>query len=447
MTKHAILFLKLCLLVLLALLHASAWAICTKTNVSQTEDFNSAKITFGKINLIDTYFAPVGTLIATTVTPPTNYTTGGASGASVLWECDRADLASIYFLVATNGDDRVGGYYDIGANDNLTNVYATWFAYVGIKQSMSGITLTRNWQKIPVTTYATVGSKIQIRLQDIPPLQSELYRVSTLPGLAALSSYCGNNNNNGSGIVFATPSGELYTCTQPNAYIQLSGPAAIIPFGHDEAGQDSATSFKFWLADNGFGYGMRDANKLYNNPTCAVRNATPLVLLPTISVRDLDAGMASSANFNVQLECNNTVVSGLNDTQVALGFQVSEGAYSAAQSLNLVNASGGVRALVSDNYNAPEMAKGVGITIANSASPGQPMTFLGQSTNVPLSPTPAGNNAGWYPVLAGATSNGSSYPGFSNYSLSFIASLQKLPGMTVTAGRVHATAYVIVKMQ
>lgn len=192
---------------------------------------------------------------------------------------------------------------------------------------------------------------------------------------------------------------------------------------------------------------MRDANKLYNNPTCTVRNATPLVLLPTISVRDLDAGMASSANFNVQLECNNTVVSGLNDTQVALGFQVSEGAYSAAQSLNLVNASGGVRALVSDNYNAPEMAKGVGITIANSASPGQPMTFLGQSTNVPLSPTPAGNNAGWYPVLAGATSNGSSYPGFSNYSLSFIASLQKLPGMTVTAGRVHATAYVIVKMQ
>ncbi len=148
MTKHAILFLKL-LLALLALLHASAWAICTKTNVSQTDDFNSAQIKFGKINLIDTYFAPVGTLIATTVTPPTNYTAGGASGASVLWECDQADLASIHFLVAINGDDRVGGYYNIGANDNLTNVYATWFAYVGIKQSMSGITLTRNWQKSP----------------------------------------------------------------------------------------------------------------------------------------------------------------------------------------------------------------------------------------------------------------------------------------------------------
>lgn len=447
MTKRAILHLTLCWCVLLALLHTTAWATCTKTNVSQTEDYNTAQIPFGKVNLIDTYFAPVGTMIATAVTPPTNYTASGATGASVLWECDQADLPNIYFLVATNGDDRVGGFYDIGLNDHLTDVYATWFAYVGIKQMMAGVTLTRYWQKVPITSYATSGSKIQIRLQDIPPLQSELYRVSTLPGLTAKSSYCGNNNNPGSGIAFANATGVIYNCLQPNGYIQLSGPSAIVPFGHDDVGEDSATYFRFWGADNGFGYGMRSVNKLYTNPTCAVRSVTPLVLLPTIGVNDLNAGMTSSTNFNVQLECNNAVASGINDTQVAMGFQVSESAFSAAQSLNLVNASGGVQALVSDNYNAPDMAKGVGITIANSVSPGQPMTFIGQSTNVPISNTPAGNNAGWYPVLDGATANGSAYPGFSNYSLSFIASLQKLPGITVTAGHVHATAYVIVKMQ
>lgn len=447
MTKRSVLLLNLCLLALLTMLYTPAWAICTKTNISQTEDYNSALITFGKINLLDTYFAPVGTMIATTVTPSTNYTTGGASGASVLWECDQADLPSIYFLVATNGDDRVGGYFNIGANDNLTDVYATWFAYIGIKQSMAGVTITRNWQKIPISTYATVGSKIQIRLQDIPPLQSELYRVSTLPNFSAPTSYCGNNNNNGSGIGFATPSGVEYKCTQPNAYIQLSGPASIIPFGHDELGEDSATNSDFWVADNGFGYGLRSGNRLYNNTACVVRSLTPLVLLPTISIGDLDAGLTSTSNFNVQLECSNTVQSGIGDTQIALGFQVSEGAYSAAQTLNLVNASGGVSALVSDNYNAPEMAKGVGITLANSISPGQPMTFIGESTNIPATGTPAGNNGGWYPVLEGATLNGSTHPGFSNYTLSFIASLQKLPGMTVSAGRVRATAYVIVKMQ
>ncbi len=60
--------------------------------------------------MTDTYFAPAGSLLATTVAPPTNYTSGGATGSSVLWECDATDLPNIYFLVATNGDDRVGAF-------------------------------------------------------------------------------------------------------------------------------------------------------------------------------------------------------------------------------------------------------------------------------------------------------------------------------------------------
>lgn len=446
MSKLAFLHLKLCLLALLAFTHTVTWAACTNTLVTQTEDYYSAMIQFGKINLIDTHFAPAGALIATTVTPPTNYTTGGASGASVLWECDQTDLPNIYFLVSTNGDDRVGGYYDIGTNVGLSDVYATWFAYIGIKSTMAGVTLTRYWQKVPITSYATVGSRIQIRLQDIPPLQSELYRVSSLPGTSAISSYCGNNNNNGSGIEFASATGELYTCTQPNAYIQLSGSNTSVPFAHDEPGEDSASNFDFWGADNGFGYGLRTANKLYTNATCMVSSATPLVILPPIGVAELEAGMVSTSNFELQMECNNTVASGLGDTQIAMGFQVSEGAYSAAKSLNLVNASDGVAALLSDNYNDPSMAKGVGITIANSATPTQPMTLIGLSTNVPLTAS-VGNNAGWYPVLDGATANGSSHTGYTDYNFSFIASLKKLPGQTVSAGSVRATAYVIVKMQ
>lgn len=66
--------------------------------------------------------SPVGTVLGKAIVPPTNYTYGSATAASVLWECDASDLPNIYFLVATNGDDRVGGYWDLGAQDGMPNV-------------------------------------------------------------------------------------------------------------------------------------------------------------------------------------------------------------------------------------------------------------------------------------------------------------------------------------
>lgn len=185
---------------------------------------------------------------------------------------------------------------------------------------MAGVTIGRYWKKVPITSYATQGTKIQIRLQDIPPLHAELYRISTLPDTAGATSYCGNTNTDGDGVGYAKPSGTPYNCTQPNAYIQLSGTSGI-PFAHDEVGEDSADHYDFWGADNGFGYGMRSANRLYNNATCVARSATPLVLLPTIAEAQLNAGMESTGNFNVRVECSNSVQSGISDTQTALGIQ------------------------------------------------------------------------------------------------------------------------------
>jgi len=424
-----------------------SWSNCTKPATAQTEDGYSALIPFGKINLTDLYFAPVGSMLSNIVVPPTNYTHGGATGSSVLWECDEADLPNIYFLVSTNGDDRVGGYYDIGGPDGLKDVYATWFAYVGLKQTMSGVVLTRTWKKVPITTYATSGTKIQIRLQDIPPLQAEIYRVSTLPpATGAASSYCGANNNDGGGIGYASASGRLYSCNQPNAYVQLAGNSNVtFAFDHDNEGEDSAQHFDFWGADNGFGYGMRSASKLYSNPTCVARSVTPVVLLPTISVNQLDAGQTVSSNFSVRVECSDSVTSGINDRQTALGIQVSEGAWAAASKLGLVNNKGGVSALVSDNYYGEGIAQGVGITVAYSNDPGTALTFVGQPGMATLSP--GGNTAGWYPVLKGASKEGPSVTGFSWYTYDFIATLKKLSGQTVTPGKVHATAYILVKMQ
>ena len=430
--------------IIFMLTSAIADATCTLTGIAQTEDDRTAMIPFGKINLTDTYLQPVGTLLATVVVPPTNYTFGGANASSVLWECDQADLNGIYFLVATNGDDRVGGFYDIGAVDGLKDVYATWFAWTGLRMTMSGVSISRYWKKVPVTRYATSSSgKIQIRLQDIPPLQAELYRISTLPANSAASYYC--NGLGSGGLGYASTSGTNYICTQPNAYIQLSGDSSVsFAFARDNAGADSAYSFNFWGADNGFGYGMRAANSLYQNPTCVARNVTPVVMLPTVSVSQLEAGINPSASFSVQVECSNSAASGVNSLQTAIGFQASPGAYQAAQSLGLVNASGGVSYLVSDNYFSNEMAKGVGIRLRNSL--GREMNFVGQPGTVSLT-TPGGNAAGWYPVLDGASAAGSNAAGYTLYNQTMTATLSKIPGSAVTPGKVYATAYVLVKMQ
>ncbi|WP_312998864.1 fimbrial protein [Leclercia sp.] len=439
MNKRKTLLVKLCAVLLLLGVALPSWATCNKKSTSlQADSGYSAIIPFGKINLPDPYFVPVGSLLASTVVPSTNYTTLGATGSTVFWECDQADLPNIYYLIATNGDDRVGGNVDIGARDGLDGVYATWFAYVGLRQTMSGVVVSRYWKKVPITTYGTEGGKIQIRLQDIPPLQAELYRVSTLPP-AGVASFC-------AGIAYASSAGNMYTCTEPNTYIQLSGDDNVsFSFGHDKPGDDCATKYAFWGSDNGFGYGMRTANKLYSNPTCVARNVTPFVLFPTITANALEEGQEVTGNFSVRVECSDAMTSGINDRQTALGLQVSDGAYSAASTLGLVNGSGGVSALVSDNYFDSSMAKGVGITVANSKEPAKALTFVGQPGIATL--TPGGNAAGWYPVLQGATKDGSSMAGYSWYTYDFIATLKKLNGQTVTPGKVHATAYVLVKMQ
>jgi type 1 fimbria pilin len=421
-------------LFILSIFYSSqVFATCARTGVSQTEDGRSALINFGTVNLASAYLEPVGTLLASTVVPPTNYTYGGANADSVLWVCDTADLPNIQFLVATNGDDRVGGYWDLGAADGMPNVYATYFQYVGLRQSMAGVTITRFWQAIPVTSYAVVKGKINIRLKDIPPLYAELYRLSQLaPQRGSGSYYCG------SGASGQISSGS-YSCTQPNAYIQLHGPG----IRGDQPGEDSNDHHQFWGVDNGFGYGMR-GNTLRSIATCVARSATPLVSFNTIGISDLNNNLGRQANFNVAIECNNTVTSGVNTGQTAIGFQVSAGALSAAQNLGLVNNTSGVSALLSDHYGRDGIAKGVGIYLSN-ANTRENMIFVGaQNAN-------SGAASGWYPVLSGVNGQGiaSSQAGYTHYTHTFTATLKKLEGVDekVEPGQVKSTAYVLVRVQ
>lgn len=409
-------------------------AQCSKNGSTMTKDDNTALISFGKINLSAKYLQPVGTLLASTVVSPTAYTFGGAKADTILWSCDMADLASIYFLVATNGDDRVGGYWETGTADGLTAVYATWWQYIGIKQSMSGVDLSRFWKKVPITSYLESNGKVHIRLMDIPPLQASLYKISQLPpSTGSGSNYCEGMAATG-----------IYTCKQPNSYIQLAGDAKVtFSFSHDMPGQDSNSNYTFWGADNGFGYALRGSGALDKAETCVVRNVTPNVQFALIRSADLEQGQNTQANFSVEVECSDQAYSGVGSQHTAIGLQVSQRAYLAATRINQVRPTGAVEYLLSDEYDsAAQIAKGVGIRVINSSNQ-KNMLFLN-----PLSSVGGGEAAGWYPILDGSPQNiGSLESGYHRYIQNYTAILEAIPKQIISPGLVKATATVVVKVQ
>lgn len=423
-------FCMLCWLLLLNIFYSTdVAAYCRTTGLTQTDGSHSIPISFGTIKLTSIHLQPVGSMLGRAVVLPTDYRYGSALAESVLWECDVADLEKLQFLVATNGDERVGGYWDLGAQDGLPNVYATYFRYVGIRQRMGNVTLTRHWQALPIQKYVKVGNKIQIRLQDLPILYAELYRVSQIPA-NAMSNHCGSGD---SGLIAIG----IYNCTQPNAYLQLSGPGLAA----DSVGQDAALNKRFLGADNGMAYGMRSSNQLWYEATCAARNVTPLLVFGSITMEALKQGQSIEAQFNISIECSEQAISAASSQQVEIGIQVSDGAYKAAKNLGLVNAENGVLALLSDDYGAAGIAQGVGIFLRDSRL-GSIINFVGQPAG-----SGHGANAGWYPVLDDAVAHGSANEGYRNYMQSYTAILKKLEHENIVAGKVSATAYVLVKLQ
>ncbi|SDU89700.1 fimbrial protein [Pseudomonas mucidolens] len=422
-----------------AVVVSDAQATCKRIyNGIQVADGYSAQLPFGRVNLSSSYLQPVGTPLGSVVVSPA--AAPGLTSETVLWECDLSDADSIYEVFATNGDDRVGGHWEIGngsgttINDGLPGYYATWFPYVGIKLTHlnSGLVYSRYWQQAKITAYDTVGAKIQVKAKHLSMVQADLARVSSLPPTSGSgSNWCGGMaTTSGSGVY-------NYACTQPNGYIQFRGGGIV----SDAVGSDSNTNYYFWGQYNGIAFGMRSAATISYTATCVARNVTPVVTFMPITAAELSQGMTRSSDFTIDLECSNTASSGTATNQTALGIQVSQSAYAQAQSLGLVTSGGGVTHLLSNGYGSDSsVATGVGISLQN-ASNGTAMNFLGWSS------TGTGASGGWYPVLAGASSSGSNMSGYTNYSQTITATLSALPGLTVKPGKVNATAYVLVKVQ
>ena len=442
--KRAIKPVFLSFIVLLSLYSVTAEARCVRKNTTATgADKSGLGTGLGNINMTSAYLQPIGTILGSSVTS-WSQSPLFPDPDTVLYECDLADKNDIYELFATNGDDRHGGFHDIGKIDGYENYFATWFPYTAIKftHMNSGKPFTRFWQQTPITTYGTDNGKIQIRVRDISAMKVDLIKVSTIPPQGGASYYCGSNS------MAPTTGNSTYTCSQPNAYVIFKGPTG---FTYPKEGTDSAYNYQgfnysWWMS---IGMNGSPVSGYSHTATCAARNVTPLVELPRISASQLNAGQTTSNVFDITVECDNGVVSGVNSNQTSIGLQTSLAVYQKALQLGLVNSAGGVEYLLSDGYGSiPSVATGVGITLSNTTT-GQRMPFVGWggcTESTPCNQTTA-KNAGWFPVLTGSTPIGSSSTGYTSYLIQLTATLSRLPGQQAQPGIIDAKAYVLIKVQ
>lgn len=230
---------------------------------------------------------------------------------------------------------------------------------------------------------------------------------------------------------------------QPAGYVAFQGGSLSSGLYN---GADSASNYSGWYGYWPAGFGLTNYVTFVRGATCLVKDFPSVVLLPTISVSELNAGNTSRAGFSISLECESGAVSSTSNStsssaNVAMGFMVNQAnAVSKAQSLGLVTSGGGLTWLLDTNYgNGAGEASGVGIQILNNG--GSALNLLPAKSSFG-----SGNSYGWYGFkdLLSLTGAGS---GTDIYTGDFTAELSAIAGQTVTAGSVNAQLQVVVSFQ
>ncbi len=425
------------IMLLIGLFSTSAWSACTKITAQNqlaagdgtasmwdgSLDYNNGSL--GLPGVIDlstaANFQPDGTLLAAATSDFTTFALNtGYDPERVLFRCAAADVDQLFEMYATNGDNDFGGKNNDGAiAGNVPYGFATYVRNVVIRLTnlSTGEYYTRLWKGRRLTGLDTDSTgRILVKAKNFSNLYTELFRID----------YARAGTNNAASYA--------YNYTQPNAYIAFKGPGVSGPV----EGTDSVSNWPGWYGTWPASIGLYNYVTFRRTSICSVTNFTPTVIFPRISVAELNNGYTSSADFSVDFQCQLTIASGVKAGAVAIGFLVPAGSAAKAQTLGLMNGSGGVSHLVSDNYGAPGMASGVGIRIYRNNSP----IYL-LSKNV----TQTGNNGGWYGIFQGAQEGTGPVAGGDNFTESFRAELSKISGQTVTAGAVNAHAQVVIRVQ
>ena len=324
-------------------------------------------------------------------------------------------------MFSTNGDDLYSGYYTgadtVGNDIGLQDAYRTAWPNVLLRLTHveTGETITPTWKERQLSGLDIDSRGFQlVKAKNLSAVRAELYSAP----LEAIRYYS------------PTILSQLYSYTQPAAYIAIKGPGLTAPtVGQGHWGGNWGGWYSNWPG----AIGLYRYVTLKRYPTCAVMTVTPHVQFPSITLAEIDSGGVREAPFELTFKCQSGMTNGTGAGATALGIRVSSGALAASPALGLVNASGGLSYLLSDRYGQPGIAQGVGIRIYRN---GAPMTLLANEDSA------GGSNAearGWYPAVGGATQSLGGSGGIDQYGETFRARLEKLslgtrPGVTASRG-------------
>lgn len=381
------------------------------------------------VNINNSTFQPDGTLIASGMV---SFLQAGAqvySADQILFRCTASEAGKLYEYYATNGDSTYAGNKEVGAAYGLPESYQTYVSGMALRATnmVTGEYYSRYWKARLLTNLETDSQGwILVKAKNFSDTKVELFRLSSSVGWT------------GTGI---------YPHSQPNTYIAFKGGTLS---SNLSVGADSLTYYGGWYANWPGAVNLYNRMYIRRSATCSVTNVTPTVVFPLITVAELKAGNSRRMPITIQFGCQmgapaNTgvaaIASGVAANQTAMGILVNPANAAAAVAAGFGTAGSGVSYLLSDGYGTdPSVASGVGIQI--SRTNGTVLNLLSTLSGSVL----GGNAAGWYPVLEDASA-GSSVNGVTTYTKNLYATLKALPGKTVTAGKVNATAQVIIQVQ
>lgn len=378
------------------------------------------------IGITDTYFQPVGTLIAKSPNAPmTQYgQTGGFNPEQVLYRCDAADEGQLFESYATNSDNYYSGGSLVTEPGVPTHTYMLNSPNLGfrIRNDTTQEYVTRNWRYRPLTNLDRDDkNKILVKAKNFSSMSVELIKISS-PAVTDGPFQPSTSYSN------------TYSYNQPLGYTTFVGP-----------GVPGCSEGQLGTCYTGFHASWPGNISIANNllirraRTCAFKSVTPYVTFPPISAIALKQGQKVAAQFTLNYTCGMGALTGTDPSMNAVGFKVSSEAHQAAISEGLTTIGTGVTKLLSRGYGTdPSIAVGVGIELARED--GGTMYWL---TNENQAMGGAFN--GWHGL------NGQILPGGvleKEYSERFNVYLSA-NGSTIvpTPGAVYATAEVFIRMQ
>ncbi|WP_293038063.1 fimbrial protein [Paraburkholderia sp.] len=349
----------------------------------------------------------------------------GYTGEQILFRCSPDSEGTMYEFFSTNGDNSEFGGTDVSDTSGIPGTYK--YPEKGIVSRVTNVdtgqVVTRHWKARLMTGLDRDEQNwFLVKVKNFSRYRVDLYQCTN----------CGSKMDHR---------------IEPIAYVAFrGGKSGNIPSKDLKIGDDHNGNVSGWHHHwPGAIHPKHDLIVRTGKLTCAVRNTTPIVRFPPMSVEQLERGEKATMPITIDIQCENgfgKLSSGLKENQTAIGFLAREENAAYARPLGLVTGGSAVTDLLSDGYGTKNVAKGVSVTLSRPSNNGAIVLLTNRYVTL------GGYGDGWYPVLLDTTQTGSDST-WDYYTRTVNATFEAFNPKRekVTPGKYNATAEVVIAIQ